>query len=299
MNPVGLTAALATAVSWAACAMFFTSASRRIGAFSMNNWRVLFGALLLLGAHLAVFGHAVPDATAQQWLLLVTSGVIGVVIGDSFLFQSYLDIGPRLGLLLFNASPLFTALIAWPILGERLKGLAWLGIAVTLAGTLWVVAEENPEGDRRRPRHYARGIAFALLAALGQSIGFIIAKLALTGTDGLDPLSATLIRVSAAVVGFWGISLVRGALPRVVRDFRDRRAMLYLLGGAITGPSVGIWLSLLALKLIPAGIAATLMATMPVAILPLVMIFYREKVSWRAAIGAAITVAGVALLVNS
>lgn len=299
MNPVGLTAALATAVSWAFSALLFTSSSRRIGAFSTNNWRVLFGTAMLLCAHLAAFGRAVPDATIQQWGLLVGSGVIGVVIGDSFLLQAYVDIGPRLGLLLFNVSPFITALIAWPILDEKLKGFAWLGIAITLAGTLWVVAEKNPGGERRRPRHYARGIAFAALAALGQSVGFIIAKPALVGVGGVDPLSATLIRVSAAVVGLWGISLARGKLPRVLQDFRNRPAMLYLVGGAIAGPSVGIWLSLLALKLIPAGIAATLMATMPVAILPLVMLFYKERVSWRAAIGAAITVLGVALLVNS
>lgn len=299
MNQLGIIAALATAVSWAASAVFFASASRRIGALSTNNWRTLFGAVLLLFAHLAVFGHALPDADSRQWFLLVASGISGVVIGDSLLFQSYVDIGPRLGLLLFSFNPFLTALIAWPALGERLRWLAWVGMIVTLSGALWVVAEKNREGNGGRPHHYARGIAFALAAALGQSVGFIIAKPALTGAGGVDPLSATLIRVGSAVVGLWGIALVRGRLPRAVQGLRDRRAVLCLLGGAVAGPSVGIWLSLLALKLIPAGIAATLIATMPVAILPMVMIFSRERVSWRAAIGAAIAVAGVALLVNS
>lgn len=298
MNPVGIAAALATAFSWAACAMFFTSASRRIGSFSMNNWRVLFGAALLFAIHACLSGELFPSATARQWTLLLASGMVGVFVGDLFLFQSYLDIGPRQGLLIFNANPFFTAMIAWPVLGERLGALAWLGMAVTVGGTLWVLSEENPEGGGR-PLHHGRGIAFALLAALCQSIGFVIAKPAITGADGLDPLAASLIRVGAAVGGFWIASLVRGELPRVIGDFRNRAAMLYLLGGAITGPVVGIWLSLTALKLIPAGIAATLMATMPVVILPFVIFFYGERVSWRAAVGAAVAIAGVAILVNA
>jgi len=45
-----------------------------------------------------------------------------------------------------------------------------------------------------------------------------------------------------------------------------------------------------------AGIAATLMAPVPVFILPLVRIVYGEQVSLRAGLGAIIAVGGVALL---
>ena len=298
MNPVGIAAGLATAVSWAACAMFFTSASRRIGAFSMNNWRVLFGTCLLLIAHTAVFGRIWPAAGSRELTLLVASGFIGVVIGDLFLFQSYMDIGPRLGILIFNSNPFMTALLAWPILGEKLKFTAWIGMIITIAGSLWVLSEEEAHERKIRSPHYARGVTFAILAAACQAVGYTIAKPAITGANGLDPLSATLIRVATAVLGFWLIALFRGQTKKVLRDFKNRKAMLYLFGGAITGPFIGIWLSLTALKLIPAGIAATLIATMPVLILPFVIFFYKERVSWRAFIGAAIAVAGVAILAN-
>lgn len=299
MNPVGIAAGLATAVSWAACAMFFTSASRRIGAFSMNNWRVLFGAVLLVIAHTAVFGRVWPAAGSRELGLLVASGFIGVVVGDLFLFQCYVDIGPRLGILIFNANPFMIALLAWPLLGEKLKFTAWIGMIVTLAGSLWVLSEEEAHERKIRTPHYARGVTFAVLAAVCQAIGYTIAKPAMIGPTGIDPLSATLIRVVTAVAGFWLIGLLRGQTKKVIRDFKNRRAMLYLFGGAVTGPFIGIWLSLTALKLIPAGIAATLIATMPVLILPMVHFIYKEKISWRAAVGAAVAVAGVALLVNA
>ncbi len=264
----------------------------------MNNWRVLFGTILLLCAHLVVFGRLWPAAGSREVGLLVASGLIGVVIGDTFLFQSYVDIGPRIGILIFNSNPFMAALLAWPILGEKLNGMAWLAMLVTVGGSLLVLGEENAEKRKIRSSHYARGVTFAILAAALQALGYIMAKPAMVGPTGIDPLSATLIRVATGAAGFWFISLVRGQTGKVISDFKNRRAMLYLAGGAVTGPFIGIWLSLLALKLVPAGIAATLISTMPVLILPMVHFIYKERITWRAAIGAAIAVAGVALLAN-
>lgn len=299
MNPMGITAALATAVSWATCAIFFTSASRRVGTLSMNHYRTLFGTLLLAAAHIATFGTVLPAATSLQATTLLASGVIGVVIGDLFLFQAYLDIGPRLGMLVMSTGPILTALMAWPMLGERLGAYAWLGILVTMAGTVWVVAEEHGKEPSKRHRHLRRGLIFTLISAFCQSFGYVIAKPAMMGDHGVDPLSAALIRVAAGAAGFWIIGVAKSHTPRAFADFRNARAMLMTFGGAVTGPFIGIWLSLTALKLIPAGVASTLISTMPLVILPMVILVYRERVSWRAAVGAAIAVAGIAILFTS
>ena len=71
--------------------------------------------------------------------------------------------------------------------------------------------------------------------------------------------------------------------------------MALALGGAVGGPFLGVWLSLIAIKYTETGIAAAIMATVPVLVIPLVIIFYNEKVSIRAFIGAVITAGGVAL----
>jgi drug/metabolite transporter (DMT)-like permease len=55
-------------------------------------------------------------------------------------------------------------------------------------------------------------------------------------------------------------------------------------------------LSMVAVAYTETGIAQTLMSLMPVIIIPLVWIFYREKTSIRGLIGAAMAVIGVAIL---
>jgi drug/metabolite transporter (DMT)-like permease len=49
-------------------------------------------------------------------------------------------------------------------------------------------------------------------------------------------------------------------------------------------------------KNIEAGVAATIMAIVPVLILPLVVLVYRERVTSRAVLGAIVAVGGVAML---
>jgi drug/metabolite transporter (DMT)-like permease len=296
MFSLGIISALATALCWATCAMFLTPVSRRVGVLTMNNWRVLLGAIMLLAAHIATQGNALPQATGTQWTILIASGLMGVFIGDTFLFQSFHDIGPRLGLLILNITPFLTAFLAWPILGEELPLSAWIGMAVTVGGTTWVVIEEHRGDPDVRAPHYFRGVICAILASAACAIGYVIAKPMMTGNDGVLPLSAALIRVGSAVVAFWFAAMVRGRIRDVIAVIRMPKQMFQLMGGSISGPFLGIWLSMFAIKLIPAGIASTLFATMPVLILPMVMIAYKEKVSWRAAIGAAIAVLGVAIL---
>ena len=77
---------------------------------------------------------------------------------------------------------------------------------------------------------------------------------------------------------------------------RDPLARWATLGASVLGPVLGVWLSLIALRLTKTGIAATLMATTPILVLPLVVLLRGERVSPRATIGALVAVAGVALI---
>jgi drug/metabolite transporter (DMT)-like permease len=77
---------------------------------------------------------------------------------------------------------------------------------------------------------------------------------------------------------------------------KNGRAMAFAFAGATAGPFLGVWMSLVAVSKIEAGIAATLNATTPVMIIPIVLWYYKEKVSTRAILGAVVAVIGVAML---
>jgi drug/metabolite transporter (DMT)-like permease len=112
----------------------------------------------------------------------------------------------------------------------------------------------------------------------------------------LNPLSATLIRMVVAAAFVWTVVALSGRLPRVLAARRDGGAVLRTLGGAVSGPFAGVWLSMVAITYAQAGVAATLMALMPVMVIPLVRIVYGEKTSARGILGACTAVVGVAIL---
>jgi len=220
------------------------------------------------------------------------------VLGDTLLFQSYLMVGTRIGMLIMSLNPIFGALLAWPLLGETLQPLELVAMTLALGGATWVVLERS--GDQQRTtavarRTYVIGLALALAAGLCQALGLIIAKRGLA--DNFSPLSAVAMRMSVAMSAMWLWALVAGQAGPTIRTLRnDHIADLAIFGGAFAGPFLGVWLSLIAVQSVRVGIASTLMAMTPVLLLPLVHWIYHEKITPRAIIGTCVAVVGVAAM---
>jgi len=65
--------------------------------------------------------------------------------------------------------------------------------------------------------------------------------------------------------------------------------------GSVFGPFLGVSFSLYAVQHANTGIASTIMAIVPVLIIPASVLFLHQKVTLKDVIGAAISVCGVAL----
>jgi drug/metabolite transporter (DMT)-like permease len=293
---LGELAALGTAICWSFSSLFFTVAGRRLGSLATNRFRLLAAVLLVSITHVLLYGRPFPiDAGSDRWLWLGLSAIIGLVIGDSLLFQGYVLIGTRIPMLLMSLAPIFGALLAWLLLGETLSFVEIAAISVALGGVAWVVAEQN--GTTRvtvTRRQYVLGILCGLGGALGQALGLVTAKRGLAGD--FNALSAVVIRMTVAMLVMWLWTVLRGQLVPTLRAMRDGRAVAAVMGGATAGPFLGVWLSLIAVQSSRVGIASTLMAMSPVLVLPLVRLVFHENVSGRAAAGTLVAMSGVALM---
>ncbi|MGQ9558951.1 MAG: EamA family transporter [Candidatus Oleimicrobiaceae bacterium] len=291
----GELAALATASCWAVGTTLFGEASKRVGAFTTNLLRIPMGAFLLVLTLLLSRGVMWPTwASPRQVALLTASSFLGLVLGDALFFRSVVLLGPRVATLLSTLAPPVAAVAAGAVLHEQLGGVALAGMIVTLAGVAWVVAEGSPAAEANKKKINLEGVGAGVGAAVSQGVGLVMSKLAMG--VALDPLSATVIRVTTAVVGAWIVALAAGRAQAGLRALRDRQALTFMIGGATVGPFLGIWLMLTSVKLTATGIASTLMATTPIIIIPVVRIAYKERPSPRAWLGALLAVAGIALL---
>ncbi|MDE3057051.1 MAG: DMT family transporter [Bacteroidota bacterium] len=290
---LGELSALLTAVCWSGSSLSFAEAAKRIGSVQLNISRLMLATIFLL-VTIGV-GRISTSLSASQVLFLVISGMIGFVFGDTFLFKAYEEIGPRLTMLMMSGAPAVSAVLAFFFLGEVLPVWGVAGIGVTIAGIALVVLE-RPEAPTSSYIISKPGLVYGALAALGQGVGLIFAKLAFDeGT--INGFVATFVRVASATIVYVPLGFLTRRYKNPVEIFsRQRKAFGFTLLGAILGPYLGVTFSLIAVANTKVGIAAALMATVPILMLPLVRYIYKESFSWKAIAGAFVAVAGVAIL---
>lgn len=291
--PIHELAALGTATCWATTGLIASDAIRALGAFHFNLLRQAFVTAVLAAVVLVSGTLALPDGHGIAVLAL--SGIVGILLGDTLNFAAVGRLGPRRAGAVFALNAPMAAILGWLVLGERLGGQAWGGVAVTVAGVALAILGRPGTGAHRFELvrgGLGVGVMFGLGAALGQAAGTLIARPWMTG--GLDPYVGSLIRVGASGLAMGLVAALPFAPPR---PREVTRKVLVLTGlTALIGLLLGMTLFLYALQGSETGIIATLSATSPVIILPLLWLRTGQRPTLTSWTGAALAVVGLALI---
>ena len=290
---LGEITSLLTACCWSCSAYIFTAAANRIGSVQINIDRMLFAVIILFIT--IILAGINFELSNSQILNLSISGIIGLVIGDTFLFKAFTLIGTRLSMMLMSLTPAMSAILAYFFLSERISYLGIIGMIITLAGILLVVFDKKENGESPH-KHEALGILYGVLGALGQAIGLIFAKLAFEESN-INGFVATFVRLFSATIIIIPIFVLLKRYKNPASLYKsDKKGLALTLGGTFFGPFLGITLSLISIAHTKVGIASTLMATVPVIMLPIGKFVFKDQINLKAILGAVIAVAGVAIL---
>ena len=306
MHYLGEAISLAVAVSWTVTALFAEVGSKRLGSLQMNVIRMILS-LVMLGVTLWWFtGSPYPlYADGKTWLWLSMSGFVGYLLGDYCLFNSYIWIGSRFGQLFMTLAPPTAALFGWMLLGETLAWNALLGMLVTLTG-IGISVLNKGESQKLSLKLPLKGVLYGIGAGVGQGIGLVLSKVGMNFYEGaipaceelvtdLVPFASTFIRAVTGAIGFLCVMGFQRQFHTLATSMRDRKGMNAALWATITGPFIGVSLSLMAVQYTEAGIASTLMALTPVLIIWPAHLFFGQQVTFKEVIGACISVIGVSL----
>ncbi len=289
---MGELAALSAALLWTVATSIYGRLGQQLPPLPLNGLKggVAIAAILVT---FWLSDRPGPSLDSAPTLILLTSGFLGIGLGDTAYLASLNCLGPRRALLLETLAPPLAACFAWIALGETLSSLAWSGLLVTLLGVAWTITERTPDSVIHASQWW-RGLVWGLVAEVAQAGGAVLSRAALLQPQ-VTALDGSLLRLSGGLGFVLLLLLLRLPSSSGPRPRPSLRVLGVVVVAALLGTYLGIWLQQIALQRAAAGIAQTLLATSPLFVLPLVALT-GERLSGRAIAGAAIAVSGIALL---
>ena len=287
--------ALGAATCWAVGSVMSVTPARHLGAIAFTRWRMAMVAVMLW-AVVAVQGSW-HSFDSHAWGIMAISGLIGVFVGDTALFAAMNRLGPRRAGVLFATHAAFSAVLGFALLDERMSLQALLGGVLTLAGVMLAILLGRHKGethDWEADRgHVGLGVALALLAAMCQAVGSLIAKPVMA--QQVDPIMASAVRVTVATAAHAVLLLSGFRAARASRAPTLRVLAQTGLNGFIA-MGIGMTLVLLALEKGDVGMVAILSSVSPILVLPLLWLQLKRAPAPGAWLGAVLTVVGTALI---
>ncbi len=289
--------AFLTTFLWSLSVVCARRAQGFVGSVRANLGRLTL-ATVLLGLWAHVLGGGLRG-DSLGWFVL--SGIVGLGIGDIAAYEALPRLGSRLTALITQClAAVFAALVEWLWLGTTLSGAQIAWAAVILIGVSVAIAPSEHLGLERG--RLTVGTIFGVLAGLGQGGGavlsrkaYLTAALAHQHVDGGTAAYQRMVGGLGLVLAFFLLVSIRHGTD----DGRSRgwrRAGPWIVAHTLTGPVVGVSCYQWALGTTPSGIVLPIVATTPLAVIPLACVLEGDRPGTRALAGGVLAVAGAVAL---
>ena len=299
-NPhlIGILLALASMLTFAGVVLVISQASRQLdadaGALLATVVNVPMG-LLLLGGQVLLQGP-LPPPTALGLAAFATAGFFGTYLGRWLFFQSVARMGPSRASGFQSASPLFTALLGWLLLGETFGAWGLVGLLLGFTGLLAMGQRGSGNGPATAQERGAsrRILALGTGAAAAYAVSHILRAAGMRSWP--EALAGTTVGAAAGLLVL--VLASRRQLPATFARIRAQPhgARLFCVVGMLQ--LVGQSFMVLSLHYIPASFSALISMGSPLVVLPVSHYLLRTGEGLRplTVAGILLTLAGVALL---
>jgi drug/metabolite transporter (DMT)-like permease len=285
-----MAAALVSALAWTLVSLLARDLGAKFPSLSLNVIRSAGGSILLAPVVLALGDlRSLGQVTPLAWACLVISILAAFGVGDTAFFESTKHLGLSRAMTISTAGyPLLASGLALWWFGERITATMAVGALVMLGGLVLIVSEHGPVSPA--PSGQRRGLAFAGVTVVAWAVGAALMK---PPVRELDPLTMQAVRLPLTTLLLWATPWARGT-ARGLWAQRHGVGPQVLALSALTALSAVTYLA--GLKYAGVALATVLSSASPLFALPIGFLALGERVTWRAATGAALTVAGIAVL---
>jgi drug/metabolite transporter (DMT)-like permease len=286
-----MASALASALGWTLVSLVARDLTAQFPSLSQNIIRSAGASFLLVPVALA-FGdvRSLGQVSALAWACLTVSVLAAIGIGDTAFFESTKFLGLARAMTIATAGhPVLASVFAYWWFGERITPTVAVGSLVTLGGLVLILSERGTEAPGPR-EGWRRGLGLALVAAFAWAASAALMK---PPVQEIDPLTIQAVRMPGSALVLWATPWARGT-ARGLWAQRHTVARRVVLLSVLTAMSAVAYLS--GLKYAGVALGTVLSSVSPLFALPIGLVAFGERMTWRATLGAIIAVTGIAIL---
>lgn len=188
--------ALMATLCFAYASTIFTEFARKTTPFWMNSFK----------AFVAFFAFLITLILFDSWTLtsmhsmiaLISSGCIGLMIGDIFMLHAMKDLGASRMLMFFGLQPFFLGIGAYFLFDQKFSWLNFLGV-IFMVCCLYTI---SLEGFKKNGTWHFKGLVYGLIAILLDAIGVLMTRYGFNESQGISSVQVNAIRCFGAILGF-------------------------------------------------------------------------------------------------
>lgn len=271
-------AAGSTLVLWASGFAGNRAALANLSPGELSLYR--YGVASLVLAAIALVRPPVAPRLGDLWRLGLT-GALGIGIYNLALASGQRTVSAGSASFIVNTAPIFSALLAWPFLGERPSPWGWAGLLISLAGVALIALGEG-SGT------FSWGALEVFIAALAWALYHLVQKPLLPRYGALGVVSYAIWSGTLMFLPF--IPDLVAKLPALPSHTHAVAVYLGVLPGAL---AFVLWSFVL--THLPVTRAIALLYLIPVLALAIAWLALGEQPGVLAIIGGVVAIAGVAI----
>lgn len=254
---------------------------------------------------------------AQAFWLFAAAGTFATYLGRFFFYESVVRFGPAKASIFQISSPLFTALMAWLLLGEGLSVLVALGMLMTIAGLMLVSYKPGffsrrgaavvmaPDGGpaalhatvmQRAMRCVMQSVfLLGVGSSMAYAIGNVLRGWAVRGWNEAV-LGALVGALSGLALHLLFSTGKREIMQRLRAADRGGLALFALIGVATISAQICV---IGAMRYIPLSIATLVTLCTPILVFPLSHLLFKnqDRITVVTLAGSGLTLLGIAIIV--
>lgn len=279
---------VAVMVLWASCFPLITIGLDLAPHLAFAALRAAFAGICLIALG-SLLQRPVPVG-GRSWILIAVVGLGATSMGFLGMFHAAEFVSPGLATVIANVQPIIAAVLGYIFLGERLKAIGKIGLAVGLAGIAVIAL---PGLSAAHVQGYSLGIAYVILAATGVSVGNVAIK-RLTGQ--VDPIMAMGFQL---LIGAAPLALLSMLTEDVSSLTWSTEFVLVLVALAVFGSALAFWLWFEALERVSLNRANAFTFLVPIFGLLVGAAFFGERLEAIQATGVFLVLTGIFLVQRS